>query len=107
MALIAWVSSVDLIKLYSQFLDFRIHCDIFPLLGDLIDVGHDFYLFLAHPELLGLRTTQLPASVTYTYDNESPETTSFSYELDKQGYISKITIKEEDFEPYTYTLTWE
>lgn len=79
----------------------------YPLLSNLTDVGNGSFLYFAHPELLGLRTTQLPASVTYTFDNKSPETTSFSYELDKQGYISKIITKEENSEPYTYTLTWE
>lgn len=79
----------------------------YPLLSNLADVGHGFFIYFAHPELLGLRTTQLPASLTYIYDNNSPEKTIFSYELDKQGYISKIITKGENSEPYTYTLTWE
>ena len=93
---------------YDYTLTYEKSCNkgYFPILGDLINVGHSF-IFLAHPELLGLRTTQLPASVTYTSDNKSLGTTSFSYELDKLGYISKIITKEENSEPYTYTLTWE
>lgn len=79
----------------------------FPPMCDLIYVGHGSPIFYAHPELAGLRTTQLPASVTTIRDNNSTDTVNYSYELDKQGYISKITITEEDSEPYTYTLTWE
>ena len=77
----------------------------FPLLGDLIDVGHGFYLFLAHPELLGLRTTQLPKTMTSTYENEDSNVDSFSYELDKEGYISKMTTTYSDVG--SWILTWE
>ena len=79
----------------------------FPLLGYLIGIGHGSYLYYAHPELLGLRTTQLSASVTTVSDSRPTEKVTYSYELNTIGYISKITVTEENSESYTYTLTWE
>lgn len=77
----------------------------FPLFGVLIDVGHSLYLFFAHPELLGLRTTQLPKSITSTYEDYDPYVDTFSYELDKEGYISKIITTYSDVG--SLILTWE
>ena len=50
----------------------------FPL-SIIMDLEFNFYLYFAHPELLGLRTSQLPASVTYTYDDNSSSTHRYSY----------------------------
>ena len=68
--------------------------------GSLVDDVTGGWLFSAHPELIGARSRQLPA--TETYDNR---TINFTYEFDEEGYISKINEVEED--TYTYTLTWE
>ena len=77
----------------------------FPFAANMID---DCELFIAHPEIVGSLTTQLPASLTeidgYSGDKE---TATFAYEFDKEGYISKITAKATDGSTETYTLTWE
>lgn len=82
----------------------------FPFIGSIIDFTCD-YLFIAHPEIAGMRTTQLPTSVTWNYGYEEEKST-LSYEFDKEGYISKIIGKETDSddgstETYTYILTWQ
>ena len=65
-------------------------------------------LYMVHPEIVGLLTTQLPASLTW--HGEWGDTTTFAYEFDKEGYISKIIAKEIDnngsTDTDTYTLTW-
>lgn len=67
-------------------------------------------LFIAHPEIGGLRTNQLPTNLTcVNTDGADGKTTTealaFSYEFDNEGYISKITETGEE-ETWTYTLTW-
>lgn len=66
-------------------------------------------LLIAHPEIIGVRTKQLPATVTTTWNDgqgygEQTVVVSYSYTFDNEGYISKIEINEEKI---TYTLTWE
>lgn len=78
----------------------------FPL-SIIMDLEFNFYLYFAHPELLGLRTSQLPASVTYTYDDNSSSTHIYSYEFDNDGYISKVTESSGDSIYGILTLTWE
>ena len=81
----------------------------FPFIATMITYDADAILFMAHPEIAGMRTNQLPTSITWT-DNYGSETSTFTYEFDKEGYISKI-VGEETFdgstETYTYTLTWQ
>ena len=81
----------------------------FPFLASMIEPGESYILYMAHPEIAGMRTNQLPTNLTWT-DNYGSETSTFTYEFDKEGYISKI-VGEETFngstETYTYTLTWE
>ena len=72
----------------------------FPLISNIIELEE--VLFMAHPEIVGIRTNQLPN--TYSpYDEEI----SLTYEYDKEGYISKIKMKNEDGDSDTYTLTWK
>ena len=73
----------------------------FPLISDII--GCEDVLFMAHPEIAGMRTNQLPNTYSYADDEEF----SLTYEYDKEGYISKIKMKNEDGESETYTLTWK
>ena len=59
---------------------------------------------MAHPEIAGMRTNQLPNTYSYSrYDEEF----SLTYEYDKEGYISKIKLKDNDGNTDTYTLTWK
>ncbi|MBR4995350.1 MAG: hypothetical protein IKY82_04750 [Alistipes sp.] len=71
-----------------------------PLIVDIIDLG--YILFMAHPEIAGLRTNQLPN----TYTSEDFDICA-TYEFDKDGYISKIKETDEDGDVTTYTLTWK
>ena len=78
-----------------------------PFIATMIGAGEYQVLFMAHPEIAGMRTSQLPQSITWTHtDNYSGKTDSstytFTYEFDKEGYISKINS-----EYSTYTFVWE
>lgn len=73
-------------------------------------------LFLAHPELVGFKTKQLPDKLIDTYRSFTPSYYSFTYELDGEGYLKKCIAKEEwtyDYSSETYTkttiykFTWE
>ncbi len=65
-------------------------------------------LFVAHPETLGIQTTQLPTTYTKKYSYSSNvESADITYEFDKEGYISKIKYEYEDGNVATYTLTWK
>lgn len=78
----------------------------FPFIATIIGAGECEVLFMAHPEIAGMRTSQLPQSITWTHTDYSGKTDSstdtFTYEFDKEGYISKIIS-----EYTTYTLVWE
>ena len=80
----------------------------FPFIAEMIGAGD--IIFMAHPEIVGMKTTQLPSTMTMTYDygvyGKGTDITHFNYEFDNEGYISKIS-GEVNGEPYTYTLTWK
>ena len=78
----------------------------FPLFHLILEFESELYLLYAHPELFGLRTTQLPVSHTCTYGYNLSYTETYSYEFDKEGYITKIT-QTEDGNVNTFTLLWE
>ncbi len=70
-------------------------------------------IFYAHPELVGLRCSQLPDKV-YGKDSYSEETEQYTYTFDNDGYIESCTAvyteKSSDrTHTYTiiYTFTWE
>ena len=81
----------------------------FPFIAGMIEDGCEI-LHMAHPEIAGMRTNQLPTKITWI-DNYESETSTLTYEFDKEGYISKIVGKETDSDgstdTWTYTLTWE
>ena len=77
----------------------------FPFYSMLMDIIECDVLYMAHPELCGMRTTQLPASWTITNRNET-ETMNATYEFNKDGYISKMNIKTGDG-VNTVVLDWE
>lgn len=94
--------SVDTNDTYEAILTYGETCKkgYFPLISDVIGLGD--VLFMAHPEIVGMRTNQLPN--TYLPDDEE---ISMTYEYDKEGYISKIKLKDNDGNTDTYTLTWK
>ena len=90
----------------------------FPLLSEILE----FYepLFIAHPELIGLRTSKMPTTAHMTESKrggavgfyEADENIEYSYEFDKDGYVTKVTETAKDNDgDKTYThvqeLTWE
>ncbi|MBR5002239.1 MAG: DUF4595 domain-containing protein [Bacteroidaceae bacterium] len=58
---------------------------------------------IVHPELFGLRTKQLPATVC---GGPYSVAETFAYEFDKDGYISKIIVTSGIYK-WSYTLTWK
>lgn len=83
----------------------------FPFAALMIDFGPD-PLFLANPEVAGMRTTQLPTkrSTKYSdaYQMEEEDILSFKYELDEKGdYVSKVIVESSSGTKFTYTLTWK
>jgi hypothetical protein len=65
-------------------------------------------LAYAHPALFGLRSPQLPTSITTKdYDENTTETHSYEYEFDDEGYITKITGRTENEIVETWNITWE
>ena len=94
--------SVNINDTYVAILTYGETCKkgYFPLISNIIELGD--VLFMAHPEIAGMRTNQLPN----TYSPEDEEF-SLTYEYDKEGYISKIKMKNEDGDSETYTLTWK
>ena len=65
-------------------------------------------IFIAHPEIGGMRTNQLP-STRFLHqgppdsDKTKGETSTYSYEFDEDGYLTQIKIDDREI----YTCTWE
>ena len=84
----------------------------FPFVATIIEVMNEV-LFMAHPEIAGMLTTQLPTSMVTTYvskisiSNPDKDIYNFTYEIDKDGYVSKIKRECSDASSWTYTLTWK
>lgn len=71
-----------------------------PMIPYFIDFGCEV-LFMAHPEIVGMRTNQLPT----TYKTEDG-TISMTYTLNKEGYVSEMAAKLGS-KSVTYKFTWE
>lgn len=83
-----------------------------PLVSNDITVTNP--LFIAHPELGGMKTSKTFVSKTIKFADKpdmAGNTSLFEYELDKDGYISKITSANQpngnDSTATVYTLIWE
>ena len=70
-------------------------------------------LVYVHPELMGIRTNQLPSQIVTKWDDEE-DTEEISYSYTNDGYIESCTIKEtevhngvEDIETIIYTFKWQ
>ena len=71
-------------------------------LDDAIPAEYGELLYLAHPSLFGSYNKNLLKSVT-----SKGETVNYSYELDKDGYPTKITETVDNHTNTIYTLTWK
>lgn len=90
----------------------------FPLLYIFIGLNNDGdycydrnYLFMAHPNLIGVKTTYLPTKILREYLQEQrTQCFNFEYKLDQNDYIISCTVLHNtDFssERYTYKFVWE
>lgn len=85
----------------------------FPLMVFMVE--DDFNLMLAHPELIGMRTAQLPSEINSK--NDYYETTEkYTYTLNKDRYVESCTmiytekrldINETHTNTTIYTFKWE
>ena len=72
-------------------------------------------IFLVHPELIGLRYSQLPDQVQdYYFVDYYEETKKYSYTFDKDGYVESCTVlhttktlSDNTTDTTIYTFTWE
>lgn len=71
----------------------------FPLLSMIMQMEEP--LFIAHPEIAGMRTQQLPAT-----QNISNRVATFTYEFDKDGYVTTVAVRNES-QTESFSLTWE
>ena len=69
------------------------------------------YIFMAQPELIGIRSNSLPTKII---NNDLRETYSFNdYDFDSEGYVTRCTVSGEwqtdgsSFCNYIYKFIWE
>lgn len=79
-----------------------------PIQGDVALNYHSEILFMVHPELIGMRRTQLPDKIVSKDDRER----TFSYTFDKDHYVTSITETEkigmsQNQRIKTYAYVWE
>lgn len=86
----------------------------FPLYY-LFSLSDDDDIFFVHPELIGLRISQLPDQMYSKTDNHET-TEKYTYTLDKDGYMESCTmihiekrldINETHTSTDIYTFKWE
>ena len=73
-----------------------------PFTATVIPPAECTVLYLAHPEIGGIRTNQLPSSMDLYLAGKKSSTMNFDYEFDEDGYITKIIN-----DSVTYVLQWE
>ena len=73
-----------------------------PVFGKYVDIP-EIGLFMAMPELVGVKTTNLPTKINGNFS------TTFDYQLDAAGYVTKCTVEELSVEPKKalYEFVWE
>ena len=85
----------------------------FPLMAFMVE--DDFKLMLAHPELIGMRTTLLPTQIN-SKDDYYETTEKYTYTLNKDRYVESCTmiytekrldINETHTDTTIYTFKWE
>lgn len=73
-----------------------------PVFGKYVDIP-EIGLFMAMPELVGVKTTNLPTKINGNFS------TTFDYQLDAAGYVVKCIVKDDSVEPRQtlYEFVWE
>ena len=73
-----------------------------PIFGESMGIP-EFGLFMAMPELVGIKTINLPTKINGKF------ATTFDYKLDADGYVTKCTVEELSVEPEQtlYEFVWE
>lgn len=64
-------------------------------------------LAVAHPELFGCRTNQLPDYQIRRYEDGEEKRQEFSYTFYKDGYLESVTQTDDDGDYYKETYFWE
>lgn len=80
-----------------------------PLYEIFISNGVGPHITYTHPELIGLRCTQLPDQMISRHGNYGYEE-KYAYTFDKDGYLESCTITGENYGSDGYTVltfTWE
>ena len=66
------------------------------------------FLFIIHPELVGMRSTQIPVSFLYSGIGNTTIQGTYTHRLDDEGYISEFREKDKGgWCEYIYTMTWK
>ena len=78
-----------------------------PLFPYEMDFANCYEIYIAHPELIGMKSSQLPTTIIYAKEGYAPITGVFKYEFDSDGYVTKITKDRDDNLSWTYILTWK
>lgn len=76
----------------------------FPFYADMMRIGKCPLLFVAHPELAGLRIKQLPATLQWV--DQSSEQMPMTYKFDEEGYVTELFLSFDD-SGTSYILTWK
>lgn len=80
----------------------------FPLFYEYTIWEDEEYIFMALPELIGIKTKNLPKMII-----DDPYTYTFEYEFDQDNYITSCTMNKEYYgeygynEEYYYEFVWE
>lgn len=92
----------------SYIYDNKNYNGFFPLFYEYTVWEDENYIFMALPELVGIKTKNLPKMIidgSYTYD--------FEYEFDQDNYITSCTVNKKYYgehsysEEYYYEFAWE
>ena len=67
-----------------------------------------YFLFIVHPEIAGMRSTQIPISFLDQDVSSGMAQGTYSHKLDSDGYITEFRKKyKNNRTEYIYTMTWE
>ena len=90
------------------FYDYKTYKGFFPLFFDYVGFNKEEYIFMALPELVGIKTKNLPKMII-----DGSNTYTFEYEFNQDNYIISCTVNKEDGgdysynEEYYYEFVWE